>query len=82
MLWWISGLDCYVVLDGHDRLVAAVAEAQEPPLLALSTVAGDRVAADTEVAVDRHLATGSAAWSNLAAALAPDLLTEVPEAAG
>ena len=20
LLWWISGLDCYVVLDGHDRL--------------------------------------------------------------
>ncbi|MGW2157615.1 hypothetical protein [Nonomuraea sp. NPDC001699] len=25
LLWWFSGLHCYVILDGHDRLVAAFA---------------------------------------------------------
>jgi hypothetical protein len=38
VLWWISGLDSYVLLDGHYRLVAALAEDQEPPLLALNRV--------------------------------------------
>ncbi|MGW9116589.1 hypothetical protein ACWGRV_08040 [Streptomyces sp. NPDC055663] len=36
LLWWFSGLNCYVILDGHARLVAAIAENQEPAVLALS----------------------------------------------
>ncbi|MFE7462804.1 hypothetical protein ACFU6R_01690 [Streptomyces sp. NPDC057499] len=36
LLWWFSGLHCYLVLDGHARLAAAVAENREPPVLALS----------------------------------------------
>ncbi|QGZ51845.1 hypothetical protein GPZ77_28805 [Streptomyces sp. QHH-9511] len=35
LLWWVSGLDCYVVLDGHARLTAALAEDVEPPVLVL-----------------------------------------------
>lgn len=35
LLWWVSGLNAHVVLDGHDRLVAALAEDDEPPLLTL-----------------------------------------------
>ncbi|MEV4458033.1 hypothetical protein [Microbispora sp. NPDC049633] len=35
LLWWISGLTAYVVVDGHDRLVAALAEGEEPPFLVL-----------------------------------------------
>ncbi len=35
LLWWISGLDGYLVLDGHDRLVAARAEQVEPSVLVL-----------------------------------------------
>jgi hypothetical protein len=57
LLWWISGLDCYVVLDGHDRLVAAATEAQEPPLLALSAASRRQVTDDTDVAVTRYTAT-------------------------
>jgi hypothetical protein len=34
-LWWVSGLDCHLVLDGHARLAAAIAESLEPPLLQL-----------------------------------------------
>lgn len=36
VLWWISGLDGYVLLDGHARLVAARAEGISPPVLLLS----------------------------------------------
>lgn len=35
LLWWVSGLDCHLVLDGHARLAAAIAESVEPPLLHL-----------------------------------------------
>ncbi|MFF8807274.1 hypothetical protein [Streptomyces omiyaensis] len=34
--WWISGLNVPVVLDGHDRLTAALAEGGRPPVLVLS----------------------------------------------
>ncbi|MFI7388424.1 hypothetical protein [Streptomyces sp. NPDC049813] len=44
-LWWVSGLDCHLILDGHARLAAAVAESVEPPLLQLHrTVPGDDLA--------------------------------------
>lgn len=36
LLWWISGLCCHVLLDGHDRLVAALAEGREPAVLVLA----------------------------------------------
>jgi hypothetical protein len=67
LLWWISGLDCYAVLDGHDRLVAAVAEEQEPPLLALSSVSHRQVARDTEAAVDRYTTTAQVMQHQVAA---------------
>lgn len=35
LLWWISGLDGYLLLDGHARLVAAHAEGVTPPVLLL-----------------------------------------------
>ncbi len=52
LLWWISGLDCHVILDGHARLAAAIAESVEPPLLELHrTVPRDDLAARTDEAV-------------------------------
>lgn len=36
LLWWISGLSCHVLLDGHDRFAAALAEDREPPVLVLA----------------------------------------------
>ncbi|MEU8541490.1 hypothetical protein AB0C52_16125 [Streptomyces sp. NPDC048717] len=36
LVWWISGLNSPVVLDGHDRLVAALAEGGRPTVLELS----------------------------------------------
>jgi hypothetical protein len=60
LLWWISGLDCYVVLDGHDRLVAALAENTEPPLLAISSVNAQQVEDDTERALSRYARSAEA----------------------
>ncbi|MGA5195416.1 hypothetical protein [Streptomyces exfoliatus] len=37
--WWISGLNSPVVLDGHDRLTAALAEGGRPQVLLLSRAA-------------------------------------------
>ncbi|MFF5971037.1 hypothetical protein ACFY7C_05860 [Streptomyces sp. NPDC012769] len=36
LLWWVSGLNSPVVLDGHDRLVAALAEGGRPAVLLVS----------------------------------------------
>ncbi|WP_406279906.1 hypothetical protein [Embleya sp. NBC_00896] len=36
LLWWVGMLATHVVLDGHDRLAASIAERRVPPLLALS----------------------------------------------
>ncbi|WP_318212737.1 MULTISPECIES: hypothetical protein [unclassified Streptomyces] len=37
--WWISGLNSPVVLDGHDRLTAALAEGGRPEVLILARAA-------------------------------------------
>ncbi|MEV4350540.1 hypothetical protein AB0J83_39290 [Actinoplanes sp. NPDC049596] len=54
LLWWISGLDCHVLLDGHDRLAAALAEQQSPPLLALSSISRPRATRNTQIWLDAH----------------------------
>ncbi|MEV4481496.1 hypothetical protein [Micromonospora coxensis] len=38
LLWWVSSLDSYLLLDGHDRLAACLAEVVEPPLMTLTAV--------------------------------------------
>jgi hypothetical protein len=57
LLWWISGLDSYVLLDGHDRLVAAHAEGRQPESLALSLAPAGRTAVDTVAAARRYQET-------------------------
>ncbi|MER5887480.1 hypothetical protein ABT160_27005 [Streptomyces sp. NPDC001941] len=53
LLWWVSGLDCHLVLDGHARLAAAVAEDLEPSLLHLDrALPHDELAAGFERAAD------------------------------
>ncbi|WP_137992411.1 hypothetical protein [Streptomyces vilmorinianum] len=42
LLWWISGLNSPVVLDGHDRLTAALAEGGRPRVLILSRAVDER----------------------------------------
>ncbi|MFD1372563.1 hypothetical protein [Actinoplanes sichuanensis] len=56
LLWWVSGLVGYVVVDGHDRLAAALAEDRKPPLLALTLVDRAETAASERALVDRYLA--------------------------
>jgi hypothetical protein len=36
LLWWVSGLDTLLVLDGHDRIAAAVAERTVPAVVVLA----------------------------------------------
>lgn len=55
LLWWVSGLDCHLILDGHARLAAAIAESVEPPLLQLHrTVPGDDLTTRIDQAVGSY----------------------------
>ncbi|MEU8880003.1 hypothetical protein [Streptomyces hydrogenans] len=55
LLWWVSGLDCHLILDGHARLAAAIAESVEPPLLELQrALPADDLAARTRDAVTAY----------------------------
>lgn len=52
LLWWVSGLDCHLIMDGHARVAAAIAESVEPPLLQLHrTLPRDDLAARIDEAV-------------------------------
>ena len=35
LVWWVTALDAYVIVDGHDRLKAAAEEGVSPALIAL-----------------------------------------------
>ncbi|MER7083710.1 hypothetical protein SAMN02982929_01859 [Saccharopolyspora kobensis] len=54
LLWWFSGLHCYAILDGHARLIAAIADNREPPILVLSRAPSEE---QTRAATDKALAT-------------------------
>ncbi len=55
LLWWVSGLDCHLILDGHARLAAAIAESVEPPLLQLHrTMPRDELAGRVDDAVSLY----------------------------
>jgi hypothetical protein len=57
LLWWVSGLDCYLLLDGHDRLVAALAENVEPLPITLTSIEGSSAPAQRiTAALNRHSA--------------------------
>ncbi len=56
LLWWISSLDCYVIVDGHDRILAAIAEEQEPSFMALTGIQQQRIDSHSQAVVDRYLA--------------------------
>jgi hypothetical protein len=48
LVQYISGLDMFVVLDGHDRLRAALLEGSTPPLLVLWRVRAHPISPDRE----------------------------------
>lgn len=54
LLWWVSGLDCHLILDGHARLAAAIAESVEPPLLQLHRLVPRD---DLAVSIDRAVSS-------------------------
>lgn len=54
LVWWVSGLDGYVLIDGHDRLAAALARGVTPPVLELTRSDAAEVASDLEAATIRH----------------------------
>ena len=60
LLWWLSGLNSLVVLDGHDRLVAALAEGGRPSVVILGRAASDAwvewVAGPRTVAYEKEVA--------------------------
>ncbi|MGC9670678.1 hypothetical protein ACNTMW_29550 [Planosporangium sp. 12N6] len=56
LLWWISGLDAYAILDGHDRVLAAIAENEEPPRLTLSSLSIERANRDLDAVTTRYAA--------------------------
>ncbi|GGV34589.1 hypothetical protein GCM10010277_19950 [Streptomyces longisporoflavus] len=71
LLWWVSGLDSHVILDGHARLAAAIAESVEPAVLELRRVAPqDEVDTGTERAVRTYEAE-LARFTELRAAQGP-----------
>ncbi|MGW0608577.1 hypothetical protein [Streptomyces sp. NPDC002640] len=71
LLWWVSGLDCHLLLDGHARLAAAIAESTDPPLLHLRrTAPADEVAAGTERAAAEY-ASELARFAALRARIGP-----------
>lgn len=41
LLWWVSFFDGWMILDGHDRAVAALAEGREPPCVVLARLPDD-----------------------------------------
>ncbi|MEV6370418.1 hypothetical protein AB0L86_26390 [Micromonospora musae] len=58
LLWWVSSLDCYLLIDGHDRLAACLAEVVEPPLVTLTAVVdADEVDRRNAWSVRRHVET-------------------------
>ncbi|MFB6838543.1 hypothetical protein [Streptomyces sp. NPDC056361] len=55
LMWWVSGLHCHLILDGHARLAAAIAESIDPPLLHLHrTAPRDDLDARTREAVSLY----------------------------
>jgi hypothetical protein len=73
LLWWVSGLDCHLVLDGHARLAAAIAESVEPALLRLHrTLPREDLAARTGDAVGRY-ESELARFAELRAVHGPDV---------
>jgi hypothetical protein len=69
LLWAQSGLDGYVVLDGHDRLVAALADGTSPRTLVLAR------AGESTRSVAWPLPGGADEWDRIAGAAGfdPDL---------
>jgi hypothetical protein len=74
LLMWISGLDRYIVLDGHDRIVAALAEGTLPSVLVLCHMQERERVPDTS----RSRAVTEEVARQLVASRSPDLRPNRP----
>ena len=74
LLMWISGLDRYVVLDGHDRIAAAIAEGRRPSVLVLCHMHEQERVADRS----RSQAVAVEVARQLAASRSSDLRPNIP----
>jgi hypothetical protein len=74
LLMWVSGLDRHVILDGHDRLLAALAEGAMPPVMTVLRVQERQLEPDASKA--RSIAEEVSA--QLLAAKDPDLRPRRP----
>jgi hypothetical protein len=61
LLYWVSGLQAYLVLDGHDRLLAASLEDVSPPALALEAVQEEETDQETRDAILQQVTKALAA---------------------
>ncbi|MFG2328207.1 hypothetical protein ACGFMM_01140 [Streptomyces sp. NPDC048604] len=65
LLWWLSALDGWAILDGHDRAVAALAEDMEPESVVLTRGEDDETRDVVRTATTVH-------YEKRLAALPPD----------
>jgi len=70
LLWWVSGIDGYMLLDGHSRLVAAQAERISPTVLVL-TVSPDAELREESRTRAWTLPGGATGWEDQVARDAP-----------
>jgi hypothetical protein len=56
LLGWINGLQRYLILDGHDRLLAALLEGVVPECLAVSSVSESHPRLGDTAGIDRQVA--------------------------
>jgi hypothetical protein len=81
LLAWISALDGYVVLDGHDRLHAASLEAREAPLVSLHPAREHAFGPEVLVEATRRYERAFAHEAELADATRAELDTRLVRAA-
>lgn len=68
LLWWVTALDGWLLLDGHDRAVAALAEGRTPPCVVLTRVPDEEDWRREARTRSWPLPGGVSAWEALAAA--------------
>ncbi|KUN25961.1 hypothetical protein AQJ11_18565 [Streptomyces corchorusii] len=68
LLWWVTALDGWLLLDGHDRAVAALAEGRTPPCVVLTRLPDEEDWRREARTRSWPLPGGVSAWEALAAA--------------
>lgn len=85
LLWWVTALDGWLLLDGHDRAVAALAEGRSPPCVVLARVPDEEdwrreVREATEAHRIRSAAPGTERWRETWARALAEVVSGLPYA--